>query len=113
MTGINDAAYHVIVELYDRGNVVLTDGAYLILNILRPRQAGAEDVRFAVRETYPVSGPSQSLPQVTEADVRTWLESAAEGEPLKKVGSSLIPLVVNQFLNRHPGGGLVGSVTFS
>ena len=35
--GSDDAAYHVILELYDRGNVVLTDCDYKILNILRPR----------------------------------------------------------------------------
>lgn len=35
--GSDVAAYHVILELYDRGNVVLTDCDYKILNILRPR----------------------------------------------------------------------------
>ena len=34
--GTGEAAYHVIIELYDRGNIV---------NILRPRTEG-EDVRF-------------------------------------------------------------------
>lgn len=35
--GSGEAACHVIVELYDRGNIVLTDHQYLILNVLRPR----------------------------------------------------------------------------
>ncbi|OXB72809.1 UNVERIFIED_CONTAM: hypothetical protein H355_011333 [Colinus virginianus] len=52
--GSNEAAYHLIVELYDRGNIVLTDHEYLILNILRFRTDEADDVRFAVRERYPV-----------------------------------------------------------
>uniref|UniRef100_A0A8C2T4N1 Ribosome quality control complex subunit NEMF n=1 Tax=Coturnix japonica TaxID=93934 RepID=A0A8C2T4N1_COTJA len=52
--GSNEAAYHLIIELYDRGNIVLTDHEYLILNILRFRTDEADDVRFAVRERYPV-----------------------------------------------------------
>lgn len=87
ITGINEAAYHVIIELYDRGNVVLTDGNYIILNILRPRQAGAEDVRFAVREVYPVKSPLKHFPDVTEDEIRAWLEAASENDPLKKVRS--------------------------
>ena len=65
--GTGEAAYHIIIELYDRGNIVLTgilinnfeiyifihlwsvlllltDYEYLILNILRPRTEG-EDVK--------------------------------------------------------------------
>lgn len=45
------AAYHLILELYDRGNVILTDGAYVILALLRkytlevgPTGAGKADV---------------------------------------------------------------------
>lgn len=38
------------MELYDRGNVVLTDSNYIILNILRPRTDKDKDVRFSVRE---------------------------------------------------------------
>ena len=33
---------------------MLTDHEYLILNILRPRTDESQDVRFAVRENYPV-----------------------------------------------------------
>ena len=50
--GSADAAYHIILELYDKGNLVLTDHQYLILNILRPRVKGEE--KFITRETYPV-----------------------------------------------------------
>uniref|UniRef100_A0A8C6XG73 Ribosome quality control complex subunit NEMF n=1 Tax=Naja naja TaxID=35670 RepID=A0A8C6XG73_NAJNA len=52
--GSDEAAYHLIIELYDRGNIVLTDHEYLILNILRFRTDDADDVKFAVREHYPV-----------------------------------------------------------
>lgn len=79
--GSDEAAYHLIVELYDRvrnvskyyallrwldanlslhvcfllqGNIVLADYEYTILNLLRFRTAEAEDVKIAVRERYPV-----------------------------------------------------------
>lgn len=79
--GSDEAAYHLIVELYDRvrktsvnltlfcsdqmlmchsvcvhmqGNIVLADHEYTILNLLRFRTAEAEDVKIAVRERYPV-----------------------------------------------------------
>lgn len=38
--GSGEAAYHVIIELYDRGNIVLTDHEMTILNILRPHTEG-------------------------------------------------------------------------
>jgi predicted ribosome quality control (RQC) complex YloA/Tae2 family protein len=40
--GSGEAAYHVILELYDRGNIVLTDCNLMILNILRPHAEGEE-----------------------------------------------------------------------
>uniref|UniRef100_A0A8C7QUX1 Ribosome quality control complex subunit NEMF n=1 Tax=Oncorhynchus mykiss TaxID=8022 RepID=A0A8C7QUX1_ONCMY len=53
--GSDEAAYHLIVELYDRGNIILADHEYTILNLLRFRTAeGEEDVKIAVRERYPV-----------------------------------------------------------
>jgi predicted ribosome quality control (RQC) complex YloA/Tae2 family protein len=48
--GDDEYACHVIVELYDRGNIVLTDSEYKILNVLRPRTDKETDVRFSVRE---------------------------------------------------------------
>lgn len=43
--GSDEAAYHLIVELYDRGNVVLTDYEYTILSLLRTR-TDSEDVQL-------------------------------------------------------------------
>lgn len=89
--GSDEAAYHLIVELYDRvsakrvlrkethehgpcwcspvlssqGNVVLTDHEYVILNILRFRTDEADDVRFAVRERYPVDNAKAAAPLPT------------------------------------------------
>ena len=40
--------------VFYQGNIVLTDHEYTILNILRQRTDESQDVRFAVREKYPV-----------------------------------------------------------
>ena len=85
--GTGDVACHLVLELYDRGNMVLTDHKYLILNILRPRVA--QETKFVARETYPVE---QCRPVNTDHDDVTAeavkadiLNETAEGKPLKKV----------------------------
>lgn len=91
--GSDEAAYHLIVELYDRvrlplslvhfscnfayrlihtpghvyiqGNIILTDHEYTILNLLRFRTAEAEDVKIAVRERYPVESARPPEPLIS------------------------------------------------
>ncbi|KAJ6638742.1 Ribosome quality control complex subunit NEMF like [Pseudolycoriella hygida] len=101
--GIGEAAYHVIVELYDRGNIILTDHQKVILNILRPHTEG-EEVRFAVREKYPESRAKEiTTPENTE-QLETILRNAPPGEHLKRFlnpilayGSSLIEHVLLKY----------------
>jgi predicted ribosome quality control (RQC) complex YloA/Tae2 family protein len=81
--GSDEAAYHVILELYDRGNVVLTDFEYKILNILRPRVQGEE--KFLVRETYPVELARQDYKAMNEERLRGIFEAAKPGDSLKKM----------------------------
>lgn len=40
--GTDAAAYHLFLELYDRGNLILTDHTFTILNLVRPRIVGEE-----------------------------------------------------------------------
>lgn len=40
--GSGEAMHHLIIELYDRGNITLTDAEYTILIILRPRKDGED-----------------------------------------------------------------------
>ena len=47
--------------VYFQGNIVLTDYEYTILSLLRTR-TDTEDVRFAVREKYPVNSARQREP---------------------------------------------------
>jgi predicted ribosome quality control (RQC) complex YloA/Tae2 family protein len=82
--GSDEAAYHVIVELYDRGNIALTDYEYTILSLLRVRTDTDQDVRFAVRERYPIEAARQSEPLMSEARFRELMASGKEGESLKR-----------------------------
>ena len=85
--GTGDVACHLVLELYDRGNMVLTDRKYLILNILRPRVA--QETKFLARETYPVdqcrstSADNKVItPESVKADI---INQSALGKPIKKV----------------------------
>ncbi len=54
MFGADDTAFHVILELYAGGNIILTDHEYRIMNLLRTHQYD-ESVKVAVREIYPIT----------------------------------------------------------
>lgn len=82
--GMGEAAYHVIVELYDRGNIILTDYQKVILNILRPHTEG-EEVRFAVREIYPESRAKEIDAPETLEQLEIVLRNAAPGDYLKRL----------------------------
>ncbi|NWX23223.1 NEMF factor, partial [Aegotheles bennettii] len=89
--GSAEAAYHLIVELYDRGNIVLTDHEYIILNILRFRTDEADDVRFAVRERYPVDSAKAPAPLPTLERLTEMISTAPKGEQLKRVLNPHLP----------------------
>ncbi|KAM6131338.1 LOW QUALITY PROTEIN: ribosome quality control complex subunit NEMF [Pterocles gutturalis] len=89
--GSDEAAYHLIIELYDRGNIVLTDHEYVILNILRFRTDEADDVRFAVRERYPVDSAKAPAPLPTLERLTEIISNAPKGEQLKRVLNPHLP----------------------
>ncbi|KAI9578484.1 hypothetical protein GQX74_009058 [Glossina fuscipes] len=82
LIGMNKAAYHVIVELYDRGNIILTDHEFTILYILRPHHEG-QDLRFAVREKYPLERTKQGKTLPTKEQLRGVINEAEEGNSLR------------------------------
>lgn len=97
--GSGEAAYHLILELYDRGNIVLTDCRHLILSVLRPR-TDEENVRFAVNERYPVELATQAK-ELTEATLAASLASAKAGQPLRRYINPLLtcgPAVIEHCL---------------
>ncbi|XP_045502625.1 nuclear export mediator factor NEMF homolog [Colias croceus] len=82
--GSGEAAYHVILELYDRGNIVLTDYNWTILNVLRPHVEG-DKVRFAVKEKYPLDRAKTSYEAPSEEQLREILSRSRPGDNLKKI----------------------------
>lgn len=81
--GSGEAAYHLILEMYDRGNLVLTDFEYKITNILRPRVAGEE--KFLVRETYPLELCVQEVPELNLEKLDKVLASKKDSDTIKKI----------------------------
>ncbi|CAH1102827.1 unnamed protein product [Psylliodes chrysocephalus] len=100
--GSGEAAYHVILELYDRGNVILTDYEYTILYVLRPHTEG-DKVRFAVREKYPQNRARDSG-VISKEKLIEVLTNAKAGDQLKKVLVSNLeygPAVIEHVLLKH------------
>ncbi|XP_026478468.1 nuclear export mediator factor NEMF homolog isoform X1 [Ctenocephalides felis] len=82
--GSGEAAYHVILELYDRGNIILTDYQMTILNILRPHTEG-EAIRLAVRETYSVERVRNHNGAPTLEELKEIFKKAQPGDNLRRV----------------------------
>ncbi|CDQ78226.1 nuclear export mediator factor Nemf [Oncorhynchus mykiss] len=90
--GSDEAAYHLIVELYDRGNIILADHEYTILNLLRFRTAeGEEDVKIAVRERYPVENARPPEPLISLERLTEVLSKATNGEQVKRILNPHLP----------------------
>ena len=51
--GSGEAAYHLILELYDKGNIVLCDYQYAILGLLRSHTYN-EETKVAKKQIYPL-----------------------------------------------------------
>merc|ERR1712142_1398970 len=83
--GSGEAAYHVIAEIYDRGNIVLTDHELTIMNILRARTDESQDVRFAVRERYPVETAHARPPTPSRDALKDIFAKSKPTEVLKRV----------------------------
>ncbi|CAG0924813.1 unnamed protein product, partial [Notodromas monacha] len=82
--GSGEASYHLIVELYDRGNMILTDHEYVILNLLRPRTDN-EERRIAVGEKYPHENARLDYRML---DATSWEDAVSKAKPndnLKKL----------------------------
>ncbi|XP_035529200.1 nuclear export mediator factor Nemf-like [Morone saxatilis] len=108
--GSDEAAYHLIIELYDRGNIILADHEYTILNLLRFRTAEAEDVKIAVRERYHVESarppePLMSLERLTEI-----ISKAQNGDQVKRVLNPHLPYGATLIEHSLIEAGLSGSV---
>ncbi|KAI9595892.1 fibronectin-binding protein A N-terminus-domain-containing protein [Syncephalis fuscata] len=80
-----DGDFHLFVEFYASGNIILTDHAFNIIALLRVVQP-SESVRFAVREPYPLSTDTarrdwQLLP--SDDDLKAAIRNAVQGAAAK------------------------------
>ncbi|KAL1110465.1 hypothetical protein AAG570_007993 [Ranatra chinensis] len=98
--GSGEATYHVILELFDRGNILLTDFTYTILSVLRPHKEG-DKFRFAVKEKYPIDRARQESESPSEQFLKDILLPLKEGSSVRKAllphleyGSSLLEHVL-------------------
>uniref|UniRef100_A0A1L8DH75 Putative rna-binding protein n=1 Tax=Nyssomyia neivai TaxID=330878 RepID=A0A1L8DH75_9DIPT len=97
--GTGEAAYHVILELYDRGNILLCDYEMTILNVLRPHAEG-EEVRFVVREKYPLQRAKINK-EVSEDVLREAIDNAQSGAGLRTILNPILncgPSVIDHVL---------------
>ncbi|KAM9842428.1 ribosome quality control complex subunit NEMF [Aulostomus maculatus] len=108
--GSDEAAYHLIVELYDRGNIILADHEYTILNLLRFRTAEAEDVKIAVRERYPVESARPPEPLISLERLAEIISKAPNGEQMKRVLNPHLPYGATLIEHCLIEAGLPGSV---
>ncbi|XP_053191485.1 ribosome quality control complex subunit NEMF-like [Scomber japonicus] len=108
--GSDEAAYHLIVELYDRGNVILADHEYTILNLLRFRTAEVEDVKIAVRERYPVENARPPEPLISLERLTEIISKAQNGDQVKRVLNPHLPYGATLIEHSLLEAGLPGSV---
>lgn len=53
--GINEFTNHIILELFSKGNIILTDKDYNILSLVRIYKDTKTNISIAVREKYPIN----------------------------------------------------------
>ena len=83
--GMNEVANYLVVELYDRGNILLLDHEFVIISLLRPR-LNDENNKMVVRETYDLSNYNIKPKQVlTNEQVSQLVQNAQPNDTLKKL----------------------------
>lgn len=87
--GVGDATYHLILELYDRGNLILCDYEMTILNVLRPHTEG-EEVRFVVREKYPEARAREYTNRPSEEIIHEVLSNVKAEDSLQRIFTSVL-----------------------
>ncbi|KAG0033921.1 hypothetical protein BGZ82_005920 [Podila clonocystis] len=76
--------YHIIAEFYAAGNLILTDGHYRILSILRVVQPN-EKVKMAVGEIYDIGALTRNFEPIQKEKLIEVLRNAGPKDVLKKV----------------------------
>ncbi|KAL9652823.1 hypothetical protein ABK040_010855 [Willaertia magna] len=75
--GTEEKAFHLIIEFYAKGNVVLTDHQYKIIALLRTHSKEAESGLFAVGEIYPMTSKRHFEP-ITKHSLALTIKTALD-----------------------------------
>ena len=74
--GSEEFSSHLIIELYDKGNICLCNDQYMITAILRTREDEKEDIRYAVGHFYPfevcqtLTSPNMEIMNSNSSDIK-------------------------------------------
>ncbi|TKX21826.1 hypothetical protein C1H76_6323 [Elsinoe australis] len=76
----SDGLYHLFLEFYAGGNIILTDNEYMIIGILRTVSEGTEHEQFRVGVKYNLSLRQNydGVPALTKERVRTGIQRSVE-----------------------------------
>jgi predicted ribosome quality control (RQC) complex YloA/Tae2 family protein len=82
--GSGEAEHHIICEFYAGGNIVLTDGNYKIIALLRTYKSEDGSMNVAIGETYPTK-PQQLLQLPTSEQLSEAVKSANANTVLRDI----------------------------
>jgi len=90
--GVGDEAFHLILELFAGGNIILTDHTHTILALLRTHADEATGQKTAVREVYPLEGASPGARQNAAVSTQQLAEAVqqAASDPKATVKDALV-----------------------
>lgn len=84
--GAAEATHHLLLELYAAGNIILADGDFRALALLRAHMDAGAATAVAPGQLYPVSTLRLYTP-VDRAGLAAALSAAADAMPLKRAPS--------------------------
>lgn len=87
--GIGESTFHLILELFNRGNLILCDGEMITLNVLRPHTEG-ESIRFVVREKYPEARGRTNADRSNREIAREALDAVNDDDWLKRIFTPIL-----------------------
>ncbi|KAL0022374.1 hypothetical protein WJX77_005710 [Trebouxia sp. C0004] len=88
--GSGDARYHLILELYSQGNLILADSNYEVLTLLRSHRDDAKGFAIMARHPYPVH-TIRLRQAMSQEQLEAALESADEKQTLRGALNMALP----------------------
>ncbi|KAL3145238.1 hypothetical protein ABBQ32_000984 [Trebouxia sp. C0010 RCD-2024] len=88
--GTGDARFHLILELYSQGNLILADHNYEVLTLLRSHRDDAKGFAIMARHPYPIHTIRLRQP-LSAAQLTSALESAVEKQTLRGALNMALP----------------------